>query len=66
MSRASGGQTVSADGAYRLDFWRQAFAAFRDHPTTGTGYGRILTSTKSSSSAALLAVGPQRVPAGAG
>lgn len=52
VSRASGGQTVSADGAYRLAFWRQAFAAFRDHPATGAGYGRILTSTKSSSSTA--------------
>jgi O-antigen ligase len=52
VSRSSGGQTVSADGAYRLEFWRQAMAAFRDHPATGSGYGRILTSTKPATSSA--------------
>jgi O-antigen ligase len=40
------GDSVSTNGSYRLDFWREAFTAFLHHPTTGTGYGRLLAETK--------------------
>jgi O-antigen ligase len=51
-SRHAEGQTVSADSGYRLDFWRQAVAAFQSHPAEGTGYGRLLSATKTHSATA--------------
>ena len=37
-SRARG-QTLSQNGGYRVDFWRQAVQSFERHPLTGSGFG---------------------------
>ncbi|BEP16056.1 hypothetical protein acdb102_43670 [Acidothermaceae bacterium B102] len=37
-SRAQG-QTLSQNGGYRFDFWRQALQSFERHPLTGSGFG---------------------------
>ena len=43
QTRGVRGETISSDGAYRLDFWREAVHGFLSNPFNGTGYGRILT-----------------------
>ncbi len=43
QARSGRGETVASDGAYRLDFWREAVHGFLSNPFRGTGYGRILT-----------------------
>ncbi|HTY72448.1 MAG TPA: O-antigen ligase family protein [Actinomycetes bacterium] len=42
VARQSAGQSVALDGGYRLTFWHEAWSAFRQHPVSGTGYGRLL------------------------
>jgi O-antigen ligase len=36
--RAAAGETVSANGEYRTQFWREAVDVTRAHPLTGAGY----------------------------
>jgi len=52
QGRTARGETVGSDGAYRLDFWREAVHAFVTHPLAGTGYGRILNAWPISHAAA--------------
>jgi O-antigen ligase len=37
QARAAG-QSLSQNGGYRLDFWREALTVFRHHPVTGGGF----------------------------
>ncbi|MFL6240726.1 MAG: O-antigen ligase family protein [Actinomycetes bacterium] len=38
QQRTAGGETLTANGNYRLEFWGEAVDAFRSRPLTGTGY----------------------------
>ena len=40
-ARAAAGETLASNSTYRTEFWREAMVAFRAHPVTGAGYGRI-------------------------
>lgn len=37
-ARSGGGETLAANGGYRLEFWREGLAVARQHPWTGAGY----------------------------
>jgi hypothetical protein len=36
--RAAHGETLAANGHYRVEFWQEAIAAFQSRPAAGTGY----------------------------
>jgi O-antigen ligase len=40
-ARTGAGETLTSNSIYRTEFWREARVAFRAHPLTGAGYGRI-------------------------
>jgi O-antigen ligase len=52
QSRGGGGGTVAANGAHRIDFWRDAVHGFLSNPFDGTGYGRLLTALPASGTTA--------------
>ena len=37
QQRAGAGETLAANGYYRVEFWREALASFRAHPLLGSG-----------------------------
>jgi O-antigen ligase len=45
VARSAAGETLSSNSTYRTEFWREAIMAFRAHPLTGAGYGRIADDT---------------------
>ena len=64
--RAANGETVAANGGYRLQFWDQAVSVATHHPVSGGGFhslgtaGRLYTSGGWARSQAC----PQRLPSG--
>jgi O-antigen ligase len=39
--RAAVGETLSANGGFRTEFWRESLGSALAHPLTGVGYGRL-------------------------
>ena len=37
-ARSAAGETLSANGSYRLEFWREALDVLRHHPLVGSGF----------------------------
>jgi hypothetical protein len=45
IAARSSSQSLSQNGGYRLDFWREALAVFQRHPVTGGGYHSMATAS---------------------
>jgi O-antigen ligase len=42
QARAVAGETVAANGDYRLHMWRESLTVFEHHPLVGVGYGALV------------------------
>jgi O-antigen ligase len=45
LAARSAGQSLSQNGGYRIDFWREALGVFGRHPVTGGGYHSMATAS---------------------
>ena len=50
-ARTTAGETLSANGGYRLEFWRSALETFRHHPLVGSGYHGLIETGRAYTSA---------------
>jgi len=44
-ARSTSGETLTSNGGYRLQFWREALASWAHHPLAGSGYHGLIASS---------------------
>ncbi len=45
-ARSTSGETLTSNGGYRFQFWREALASWAHHPLAGSGYHGLIASSR--------------------